>query len=321
MNASQLTAKWQKFWNPSSVTASAANDSRQARNDTRPSKTVEATQLTTSTVPLEGTDIVRVDPAVNAEMSPLLRLPAELRNQIFCYMDYSSYVIQVLSLSKTEYNALDEKGTPLIHNPYPNDQIWFRIEKAADEEFSLDKPNIDTRRKRCASILGLFALPYVCQQIRAETMLMYFEGPFFAFSDRRYNYAKAFPSFLKSLSPREKAAVRSIHWPLRQAREFYHRSQNEKPMEAPDQAFVNELRKLPNLERVVLQYLATDVGGLRLTGSDETELEALMEDMAVGERYTVERVFRRELAVRGMMWQISHKDGVNIQCEKRRVAF
>lgn len=264
---------------------------------------------------------MRVDPSVNARMSPLLRLPAELRNQIYSYTNYSECIIQVLSLSKTGYNALDTKGAPLLHNPYPNDTLWYRIEQAAIEEFTLDNPNIDTRRKRCASICGLFALSSVCYQIRAETMLLHIEGPSFAFSDTHFNYNKAFPLFLESLSLRERNAVRSIHWPLRQARECYHRSLKDKPMEAPDQAFIDEFRELPYLQGVVLQYLATDVGGLRLTGHDVAELEGLVADVGEGKLYQVEREFRRELAVRGMMWQISHKDGVNVRCEKRRVAF
>jgi hypothetical protein len=224
-------------------------------------------------------------------------------------------------LSTIEYNVLDASGVPLRHNPYnANNQVWFRFEQAADEEFSVAKLNIDTRRKRCASVQGLFVLPRVCRQIRADTMLLHFAGPSFAFSDRRYNYAKAMPGFLQALSAREKKAVRSIYWPLRQAREFYHCGESGKVMTPPDKAFQTEFGKLPNLERVVLRYVATDVGSARLKGSDLEEYQALIADVVVGERYRAENVFRRELAMRGMRRQLSDREGLTVECEQTKKA-
>lgn len=258
----------------------------------------------------------------NATDSPLLRLPGELQNKIFEYIDYSDCIIQVLSLSKTEYNALDANGAPLLHNPYPKDQLWYRIEQTTEEEFSLDNPNIDTRRKRCSSVLGLFPLPYVCRQIRAEFKMLHYSGPSFAFSDRHFNYTKAFPAFIKSLDEHERAAIRSICWPFWQAKEFHHRSQmGEHMVDGPEQACSNDLRKLPNLACIFLQYSPANVGGLMLCGRDQEELERLMAGRPDGVRYEVERAFRRELAVRGMRWQVSHRDDISIECKRKRVYF
>ena len=306
---SQFTAKWRKLVNFSTSFTAIGRD--QEKRDDAP--TAEGPHAT-SQLPKEPID--------NAVTSTLLRLPAELRNQIYTYLDLSECIIEVISLSKTQFNALDENGVVVRHNPYPNEQTWYRLEQAADEDFSLDNPNIDTRRKRCVSVQGLFALTRVCRQLRTETMLLHFEGPSFAFSDRRFNYAKAFPAFVQSLSQRERVAIRSIHWPLRQAREFNHRSQTRKPMEPPDKEFVKEFRKLPYLSRVVLRYVATDVGAERLTRDDNAELRVLIEDVAEGERYRVEQIFRRELAIRGMRRQLSAKEHVVVECDRtKRVAF
>ena len=309
---SQLTAKWLKLWRSSSGNSANKADYQDNQNASTVRK-VEHADMASKTLRI---------PIDNAISSPLLRLPAELRNQIYSYLDLSSHTVEVLSLSKTEYNALDQNGIPLRHNPYPNDQIWYRIEQAADEEFDLDRVNWNTRRKRYASIQALFALPRVCQQLRAETMLLFYELPSFAFSDKRYNHAKAFPRFIQSLSAREKAAIRSIHWPLRQAREFYHNSQVRKPMQLPDRAFVKEFSKLPNLKRAVLRYVATDIGAARLTGGDLAEFLSFIDDVSDGEQFRMEEIFRRELAMRGMRKQLSGRVDVDIECQRtRRAAF
>jgi hypothetical protein len=312
-DSSLFSAKWRKLLGFSSSTTASSTD-YQTDKAARTTEDSEDASATSSQIPEKPVD--------NAKTSPLLRLPAELRNQIYSYLDFgTNQVIEVTSLSTTEYNVLDASGVPLRHNPYnANNQVWFKFEQAADEEFSLAKLNIDTRRKRCASVQGLFVLPRVCRQIRADTMLLHFAGPSFAFSDRRYNYAKAMPGFSQTLSARERAAVRSIYWPLRQAREFYHCGESGKVMTPPDKAFQKEFGELPNVERVVLRYVATDVGSARLTGSDLEGLRALIADVVVGERYRAENVFRRELAMRGMRRQLSDREGLIVECEKTKKA-
>jgi hypothetical protein len=313
-DSSLFSAKWRKLLGLSSSTTATSTGYQTDKEAARTTEESEDAPAAPSQIPEKPVD--------NAKTSPLLRLPAELRNQIYSYLDFgTNQVIEVTSLSTIEYNVLDASGVPLRHNPYnANNQVWFRFEQAADEEFSVAKLNIDTRRKRCASVQGLFVLPRVCRQIRADTMLLHFAGPSFAFSDRRYNYAKAMPGFLQALSAREKKAVRSIYWPLRQAREFYHCGESGKVMTPPDKAFQTEFGKLPNLERVVLRYVATDVGSARLKGSDLEEYQALIADVVVGERYRAENVFRRELAMRGMRRQLSDREGLTVECEQTKKA-
>lgn len=302
---SQFAARWRKLLNISNTSTALGQTGKETRA-TEPDSLPQRPK----------------EPPNNEETSPLLRLPAELRNHIYRYLDLDQCTVEIISLSKTQFNALDENGVPFRHNPYPNEQIWYRLEEPADEEFSLDKPNVDTRRKRCASILGLFSLPRVCRQLRVDTLLLHYESPSFAFSDRRFNYAKAFPAFVQSLSSREKAAIRSICWPLRQAREFYASDKSHKPIELPDRAFDRELGRLPSLKHVKLRYVATDVGGVRLTGADLVEFRSLVEDTDEGDRWRIERVFRRELAMRGMRKQLSDREDVVIECVRsKRVAF
>lgn len=304
------TASWRKLWNLSSVASVFSSNKRD------PDEDITSIPERSPTRPIASTPNGPLD---NASSSPFLRLPAELRNQIYSYLDFSICKVEVLSLAKNEYHALDANGQRLHHNPYSDNRLWFRLEQDSEQEFNLDRIGKEPPRKRSGAVQALFALPHVCRQVRAETLLLCYESTF-TFSDFRYNYSKAFPAFVKSLSPREKAAVRSIRWPLRQAREYHYSRSSRRPMLAPDKAFREEFRSLANLERVTLLYVATDVGDARLLEGDREEFQQLLEETEE-DKYIVDRTFRRELAIRGMRKQVYDGREVEIQCERLRTGW
>jgi hypothetical protein len=253
----------------------------------------------------------------NQTRSPLLRLPAELRNQIYSHLDLGGHTIQIISKSSNEVRIISNLTCP-IHDPNKGQRrLWYRVEQVTDQEYLSSNGKyspITGPRKQCASLQALFALPHVCRQLRAETTLLIYELNSFAFSDKAYNYSRAIKQWTQSLDAREKAAVNSICWPLRQARNFYQFSQHAQAMQLPDRACTEELRSLVNLKKVVLRSIATDVGMAKLSPSEYAELEALY--VARGVRgYSTEREFRRSLAVRGMREQLGLAE-VDIRCEK-----
>lgn len=147
-----------------------------------------------------------------------------------------------------------------------------------------------------------------------ETKLLHFEGPSFTFNSIECNYAEAFPAFLQSLDPREKAAIRSISWPMRHVRELYGGHQSYKCLKLPYQSFFIDICRLPNLCRLMLRYVPSDVYAVNLTGPDFAVLRRLLEDADEGQRWRVGQQFRRELVIREMRKQLWNREDVVIEC-------
>jgi hypothetical protein len=101
--------------------------------------------------------------------------------------------------------------------------------------------------------------------------------------------------------------VKTIYWPLRQARDFQRFGH---AMELPDRSCVDEFAKCTGLQKVVLRYVATDVGNAKMAVHEQAEFEERGE---MG--YKEDRRFRRELAVRGMR-EVLEKEGVDVVCER-----
>lgn len=149
-------------------------------------------------------------------------------------------------------------------------------------------------------MLALFPVAQVCRQLRNETRMMVISGNGFAFSGEGYDYVAAVELFVRSLTARERSAVRCIYWPLSHASDFHHA--NTKQLITPPRdpaACVNALRSLAGLRRVVLRYEATDVGGAKLSEEEKEEIWDFSGREGKWD-YAAERKFRRELAVRGM---------------------
>ncbi|XPS73910.1 hypothetical protein M3J09_006040 [Ascochyta lentis] len=242
-----------------------------------------------------------------------LRLPTELRLQIYAYTDLANQTIEVLNLPIQP----TEQG-PQCHRTYSTDpsehHLLYRLERGSDVPYA-------RKQKRCFSIHGLFSLTSVCSQTRSETNLSVYELNAFAFSSENYNYGTAIRAFTLSLSKRQLSVVRCVYWPLLQARIFQQNLHGVR-IEGCEWACVEEFRALTGLERVVLRYKATDVEKrLHEYSEDEAvELEGLLAERRGGD-YVVQRVFRRTLAVRGME-KVVGSDAVDVVCRKTwRAAF
>lgn len=137
------------------------------------------------------------------------------------------------------------------------------------------------------------------------------EGNGFAFSRGGYDYVDGIELFVQSLTVRERSVIRCIYWPLSHARDLYH-ANTKQPMSPPrDPAVcVDALRSLTGLKKVVLRYVATDVGGAILSAGETEEMKEVW-----GWDYVAEKRFRRELAVRGLKALLVDKE-VEIVCEK-----
>ncbi|KAH3919143.1 hypothetical protein HBH56_029350 [Parastagonospora nodorum] len=218
--------------------------------------------------------------------SRLLTLPLELRLQIYTHLDLTAHTIAVLS-------------APVCQLHPDLDHLWHRIEAPADRE--------PTTLPHYTSLPGLFGISSTCRQLQAETTDFVLAGNSWAFTDTRYNYATAFPLWLGTLSAKQRESIRTIHWPLRHARDV---QQFGDEVQAPDRACRDELRCLTGLERVVLRYVGTDVGAARLGVGEREEFERQGET-----GYVEERRFRRELAVRGMRGLVGREE-VQVVCEK-----
>jgi hypothetical protein len=245
------------------------------------------------------------------EVCHFLRLPTELRLQIYSYTNLGGHTIEILHLPVSQHPFYDTKTC------HPNSsssahpttrQLLYRLETR--EQL--------TPKERCFSINGLFALTSVCRQTRMETALLIYKLNAFSFSDAHYNYASAVRVWTASLHSRELHAVRTLYWPLRQALVFQH-SVHGVGMRDPDRACEEELRALSGLEKVVLRYSAADVG--RRVGEFSVEerrvLDGLFGEADQAWDYAIEREFRRRLAVRGMV-RLVGRDGVDVLCEKLR---
>ncbi|CAO2655120.1 Nn.00g101840.m01.CDS01 [Neocucurbitaria sp. VM-36] len=258
--------------------------------------------------------------ARNQTESPLLRLPAEIRNQICTYLDLGGHTIEVLHASDKTVDILDESGGR-VHNSASSrswQRLFFRIELNGDSKNTTTPPKppllgigqgkriYPIKRKRCASIPGLFSLPQVCRGLREDTLLLLYELNTFAFTDNSYNYSEALRSWVLSLDAPQKDAIRSISWPLRQARE-YQRMLNGLPMEAPDRDCSAEFAELSGLTNVVLRWVPTDIGNGALSFSELAELSREYVRCGGG-NYHIQRAFRRSLAQRGMQIQVNRAD-------------
>jgi hypothetical protein len=158
--------------------------------------------------------------------------------------------------------------------------------------------------------------------MRADTKSLVYGLNTFGFSDRCYNYGSAIQAWTKSLSEREKAAVKTIYWPLRQAI-LFQQSLHGVRIQEPDRPCVDELRSLPNLKKVVLRYTASDLQKRKgeFSVDEENELVRLFAEAGRVWDYGVEREFRRELAMRGMKSLIGNGK-LEVECRvSRRAAF
>jgi hypothetical protein len=148
----------------------------------------------------------------------------------------------------------------------------------------------------------------VCQQLRSETIPLIYASNSFLFNDSLYNYAKSFPLFISSLPPSVLHSIKTIYWPLRQARDIQRFGIGN--LEPPDCSCIEELRALTGLKKVVLGFVVSDVGAARMRESEIWEMGRM--------DYAEERRFRRELAVRGMREVLGEREGsVEVVCERR----
>jgi hypothetical protein len=214
--------------------------------------------------------------------SPLLSLPAELRLEIYKYLNLNTHTIEVTS------------NTP------PTPPLSYRVVCQPNSSSTLN-PHAHRR----SSLPGLFPLIRVCRLLRAETLPIVHESAF-AFSDAGYDYATTFPLWVAGLTAAQKSQIKTVYWPFRPARDI-----QAGVLAAPDYACAETWRELVGLEKVVLKWIATDIGNRKLRVEEEREF---------GEKYGAEpsyrdrMEFRRELAIRGVRGVVG--EGVEVRCEK-----
>jgi hypothetical protein len=93
-------------------------------------------------------------------------------------------------------------------------------------------------------------------------------GTSFAFSDKGYDYATTFPLFISSLTRTQKSRIKTIYYPLRPSRDI-----QADILVLPDRALAETWRELVGLEKVVLKWIATDVGNKKLGVEEKREFE------------------------------------------------
>ncbi len=199
---------------------------------------------------------------MNETPSPLLRLPAELRIAIYSYLDLGGHTIEVQHESNILRALLDKTQSLARLRPAPRySPLSYRLETPDDEPrapkkpfltFGAEPPEKSTKPRRCVSVQGLFPLSLVCRQLRQDVTLLLYKLNTFSFSYHRCNYIPALESWIASLTAREKAAVTSICWPMRQARGVQH-TLNGLPIPKPDVDCSALLGQLTGLQSVVLR--------------------------------------------------------------------
>ncbi|KAF2632452.1 hypothetical protein BU25DRAFT_487943 [Macroventuria anomochaeta] len=274
-----------------------------------------------------------------------LRLPTEIRLQIYAYSDIAGHTIEVLNLPIIQTSRATQCYRTYSTNPIDHELV-YRLESKDDNHYGkkpqpkptrnwgysgpaicvmprsgrtspseLSSSSEPTKRKRCFSVHGLFSLTSVCRQTRADTQSLIYEVNTFAFSDGNYNYSSAIRAFTQSLTEREVSVIHTIYWPLMNVL-VYRRSLHGVSLEEPDRACVEELRALKGLKRVVLRYCGSEFNNIADKHSEyeKMELEGLLAEKG-GWDYAVKRQFQRTLAVRGMKALIGRED-VEVECEK-----
>jgi hypothetical protein len=229
--------------------------------------------------------------------SLFLKLPVELRLQIYSYLDLDGHVISVLSKPISTLHTAEEI-------------LWYRIESQEPTDTKI------THQPRYAHLGCLFAISSVCQQLRSEIIPMIYANNAFLFTDALYSYAISLPLFITSLTPSYLHSIKTIYWPLRQARDIQRFGIGN--LEPPDRSCMEELRSLTGLKKVVLGFVVSDVGAARMRESEIREMGVLGIGTPGMVDYAGERSFRRELAVRGMREVLGGSGGeVEIGCERR----
>ena len=297
---------------------------------------------------------------------PFLHLPAELRNEIYTYA-FTGYTIEVYlgerekevvetrttstaggagvqdtashdststsppSSPKPSSASLSEftyplKGTITTPTPKPP-TLSFRIELPTDNE---EQAHTVASSKAKPSLPALFPLTQVNRELRKETsnlLLPIYTLNTFSFTDAAYNYGTALPSFIASLTLTQRSAIRSIAWPLRQAREYGRAGKigpsascgTENLRACLDGACVIGLKQLTGLQHVTLRWHKGYKDMLWFAGYELKEWKDRVKSSGEWD-YHVEHEFKRELAVRGMRWQVGgerkEKRGLEIVCER-----
>ncbi|UPX14231.1 uncharacterized protein EKO05_0004720 [Ascochyta rabiei] len=267
----------------------------------------------TSEQALERQQSVSEEAPKTTGICPFLRLPTELRLQIYGYTDIAGHTIEVLNLP-----VLQTQQGIKCYRTYSTNPISHHLVYRLEHENDIPAP---TKRKRCFSVEGLFSLTSVCRQTRAETHLSVYKLNSFAFSVEYFNYGRAIHAFTHPLPEREVSSIHCLYWPLLQARVF-QQSLHDARIEGSGWTCVEELRALKGLNKVVLRHKATDVEKTpdEYSEDEAKELESLFA-VRSGAEYIVERQFRRTLAVRGMA-KLVGSERVELVCQKTwRAAF
>lgn len=277
-----------------------------------------------------------------------LRLPVEIRLQIYAYTDIGGHTIEVLNLPIVRTSECTQCYRTYSNNPIDHELV-YRLESDVDEEYKkrlatepllplgpatyvtqMARPwrtgwitrssSHPTNRKRCFSVHGLFGLTSVCRQIRADTQLLVYELNAYAFSDRNYNYSSAIRAFTRSLTEREIAAIHSIYWPLMNIL-LLPGNLRDAQLEEPDQTNCSkELKSLTGLKSVVLRHFGNGFHYVaeRHVEEEKQELERMFAERG-RQNYAVVRRFLRMVAVRRISALIDRED-VKIECERSRSA-
>jgi hypothetical protein len=237
----------------------------------------------------------RLQPIDSQPSSRLLSLPAELRLQIYSYLDLSGHIVDV--------HARDQIPTCSVH-PWKQ-RLWYRIEHSNDTEEER-APHL-----WCASIAGLFSSSFMvrsCRQLRAEIGHLIASDNGFAFTEKRSNHYVSLPLFIDGLmSEGQLESVRTVYWPSQTRAMNAMHVQHE---------FVKELAKLTGLKKVVLRHINTHLGGPFST-AERAEFEDFYakEEVEKGSRrYTMEKRFKMMLVIRKMHSSLG--EHVHVECKK-----
>lgn len=272
-----------------------------------------------------------------------LRLPIEIRLQIYTYTHIGGHTIEVLNLPIIQTSRGTQCYRTYSANPIDH-QLLYRLKLKEDERYINRTQIISTsrrrwlspgrtspseqsssselaKRKRCFSVYGLFSLSSVCRQTRADLQMLVYELNTFTFTDGHYNYSRAIRAFTRSLTERKLSVIHTIYWPLVTVL-VYRRSLRGEKVEEPESACAEELRALKGFKRVVLRYGGPEFNSLADKHNKGVKMELRGLPAANGRwDYALEREFRGTLAVRAVKALIA-RDDVTIECEKTwRAAF
>lgn len=270
-----------------------------------------------------------------SEPCRFLRLPIEIRLQIYAYTNIVGNTIEVLNL-RIIRSQQELKYYPSYSTDPADHELLYRLEVGADKRHEMEYPRVDKSeatpfkyvwgglfsrrrqlptRKMCFSVHGLFALTSVCRQIRAETHLLVYEHNEFAFAKDNYNYRGAIRALIRTLTEREASAIRTICWPLADVVQD-RSSLRGKNLDGPQRDCFEELRALKGLKKVVLRQHMLDSGykASNYTAEENEELNRRVAERS-REAYSVQRIFVREIAVQDTKRLIRRED-VQVECIK-----